>query len=68
MLGVGVAGSDEHVAAPILPLLMEEPFVKAHPSREWPATHYAQVKIENGMLINISVLRKFPQIIGEHRE
>lgn len=54
MLGAGGAGSDERAAAPILPLWMEEPFVRAHPSREWPAPHCVQVKMtHSSVLFNI---------------
>lgn len=42
---VGGAGSDEHVAAPTPLPSMEEPSVKAHPSRESPAPHYVQVSM-----------------------
>lgn len=54
MLGAGGAGSDERAAAPILPLWMEEPSVRAHPSREWLAPLYAQVKMtHSSVLFNI---------------
>lgn len=69
MLAVGGAGSDEHAAAPILPLWMEEPSVKAHPSREWPAPHFAQVKMtyslvllitSSGKVVEHLTIREFP--------
>ncbi len=54
MRGAGGAGSDERAAAPILPLWMEEPSVRAHPSREWPAPLCAQVKMTySSILFNI---------------
>lgn len=70
MLGAGGAGSAEHAAAPTLPLWTEEPSVRAHRSREWPAPHCAQVKMTHSSVLFITSsdkvvthwnIRKFPK-------
>lgn len=63
MLSVGGVGSDERAAAPILPLWMEEPSVRAHPSREWPAPHCAQVK----MTYSSALFTTFLDKVATHR-